>query len=154
MKVAEVMFWSIALPGFGQILNGKLVKGIVLIGLEMIINVQANINDIIIYSFYGQIDLAIETAEFQWLMFYPCLYFFAIWDAYKDAGGGNKPFAFFPFVCCAYSVTIGTIFSSSFTLFDVLFGPIWLPILSVLPGLFLGILLQMIMTKTTSTKLK
>ncbi len=80
-------------------------------------------------------------------MFYPCLYFFAMWDAYKDAGGGKSPFVFLPFVFSAYFVTVGTIYSSKLTLFGVLLGPIWFPILSIIPGLLVGLLLQRIMRK-------
>ncbi|MGN8648008.1 hypothetical protein ACTNEO_18235 [Gracilibacillus sp. HCP3S3_G5_1] len=147
MKPSEVLLWSIALPGFGQLLNGKIIKGIILIGLEFIINVQANLNEILIFSFYGQMEMAIDKADYQWLLFYPCLYFFAMWDAYRDAGGGGKPYSSLPFVFSAYFVTVGTIFSSSFTLFGVLLGPIWLPIVSVLPGVLVGLLLQKLIRK-------
>ncbi len=143
----EKLLWSIAFPGFGQLLNHKFLKGILLIVLELLVNVQGNLNEIIIFSFQGDIDIAIEQANFQWLMFYPCLYFFAMWDAYKDAGGGKEPYAFLPFVFTAYFVSVGTIYSSKLTLFGVLLGPIWLPILSVLPGLFAGFLLKRILTK-------
>ena len=37
----EVLLWSIAFPGFGQLLNGKYFKGIMLILLEVIINIQS-----------------------------------------------------------------------------------------------------------------
>jgi TM2 domain-containing membrane protein YozV len=37
----EKVLWSIAIPGFGQFLNEKYIKGIVLILLELIINVKA-----------------------------------------------------------------------------------------------------------------
>ncbi|KAB8137712.1 hypothetical protein F9U64_08265 [Gracilibacillus oryzae] len=147
MKAPEVLFWSVALPGFGQLLNGKIVKGFILIGLEILINVMGNLNELIIFSFYGQMEMAVDAANFQWLMFYPCLYFFAIWDAFRDAGGDQKPYSFLPFVFSAYFVTIGTIYSSSFTLFQVLLGPVWLPILSVVPGLATGFLLQWLITK-------
>ncbi len=133
--------WSIALPGFGQLLNGKYIKGIVLIFLEVLINVQGNFNQIILLSFHGQIEEAIQQTNYPWLMFYPCLYFFAIWDAYKDAGGGKSPFTFLPFVFSAYFVTIGLIFSTSFKIMGILFGPIWLPMLSVVPGIVIGLLL-------------
>ena len=139
--------WRIALPDFGQLLNGKYIKGIVLIFFEFLINVQGNINEIIISSFQGYIDLAIEQANFQWIMFYPCLYFFAMWDAYKDAGGGGKRYSYLPFVFSAYFVTVGTIYSSKLTLFGVLLGPIWLPILGVVPGLLVGFLLKRILIK-------
>ncbi|WP_085521580.1 hypothetical protein [Tuberibacillus sp. Marseille-P3662] len=141
----EKLFWSIALPGFGQLLNGKYIKGIVLIALECLVNIQANFNETILYSFYGDIQTAIAQTDYGWLMFYPCLYFFAMWDAYKDAGGGKSRFAFLPFVFSAYFVTVGLIFSKTFTLFGVLLGPVWLPMLSVMPGVLVGFTIKKIM---------
>ena len=72
----EALLWSIALPGFGQLLNGKYLKGIIFISLEFIINVQSHFNEIILHSFNGDIEKAIESTEYQWLIFYPCVYFF------------------------------------------------------------------------------
>ncbi len=103
METNEKLLWSIALPGFGQLFNGKYLKGLLLIFLEILVNVQANINIAILLSFIEEIEKAIQETDFQWLMFYPCLYFFAMWDAYKDAGGGKKPYSFLPFVIGAYS---------------------------------------------------
>ncbi len=68
--------------------------GILFIILEFFINVQGNFNAAIISSFQGDIEMAIEQANDKWLFLYPCLYFFAMWDAYKDAGGGNKPYSY------------------------------------------------------------
>lgn len=148
----EKLFWSIALPGFGQILNGKLIKGFVLIFLEFLINVQANFNQVIMLSFNGDIVSAIEQTNYKWLMFYPCLYFFAMWDAFKDAGGGKAPYSFLPFVFGAYFVTIGLIYSKSIKLFDVLLGPVWLPIIFVIPGFLIGWLLQNFFSIITTSK--
>lgn len=75
----------------------------------------------------------------QWLMFYPCLYFFAIWDAVKEAENGASRFTFIPFVSCAYFVTVGIMYSSVTTINGVFIGPIWLPMLSVVPGLVIGL---------------
>ena len=138
----EKLLWSIALPGFGQLLNGKYTKGILLIFLEFLVNVQGNFNRVILLSFHGEIEKAIQQTNYGWLMFYPCLYFFAMWDAYKDAGGGKKPYSFLPFVFGAYFVTIGLIFSNTLKIMGILFGPIWLPILSVVPGIVIGLLLK------------
>lgn len=138
----EAILWSIALPGFSQLLNGKLFKGFLFIALEFLVNVQANFNEIIRLSFQGEIERAIDLADYQWLMFYPCLYFFAMWDAYKDAGGGKDKYSFLPFVISAYFVTVGCMYSSHFRLFGVLFGPVWLPMLCVIPGLIIGNLLR------------
>ncbi|MBZ5749555.1 hypothetical protein [Metabacillus rhizolycopersici] len=136
----EKLFWSIAFPGFGQILNGKLVKGFVLIFLELLINVQANFNKVIMLSFHGDIISAIEQTNYQWLMFYPCLYMFAMWDAYRDAGKGKSPYSFLPFVFSAYFVTVGLIYSSSLKVFGVLFGYVFLPMLFLIPGISIGFL--------------
>jgi hypothetical protein len=139
----EKLLWSIALPGFGQLLNGKYIKGIIFILLEVIINVQANFNELIISSFQGNISLAIQQTNFQWLMFYPCVYFFAMWDAFKDAGGGkNSRFLYLPFVFAAYFVTVGLIFSTKLKVFGAIIGPMWLPMLFVIPGLAVGFFIK------------
>ncbi|WP_432653149.1 hypothetical protein [Salibacterium salarium] len=112
--------------------------------LEVLINVQAHLNKTIILSFHGKIEESIQHVNYGWLMFYPCLYFFAIWDAYKDDGGGQHPYSYLPFVFSAYFMTIGVIYSSELTLFQVIGGPIWLPFLFVVPGVLIGITIQKI----------
>ncbi|NNV06751.1 hypothetical protein [Geobacillus sp. C56-T2] len=147
MKAIEALLWSIALPGFGQLLNKKYVKGIALIFLELLINTQSRFNEAIRLSFLGRTDEAAAMVDIGWLMFYPCLYFFAIWDAFKDAGGGQTPYSFLPFVFSAYSVTVGLMYSFDVKVAGVFFGPIWLPILSVIPGWAVGRLLQVVLLK-------
>ena len=134
----EAILWSIALPGFAQLLNGKIIKGIIFIFLELLVNVNSHFNIVILYSFQGKIREAIEATNYQWLMFYPCLYMFAMWDAYKDAEGETPPYSYLPFVFGAYFVTIGLMYSSSLKLGQILLGPVWLPILFLIPGLMVG----------------
>ncbi|RAS80278.1 hypothetical protein [Priestia endophytica] len=148
-KKLEAILWSIALPGFAQVLNRKMFKGLLFVLLEFLINVQSNFNEVIMLSFLGRIQEAIEQTDYQWLMFYPCLYMFAMWDAYKDAGGGQQPYSFFPLVFAAYVVTVGCIYSSNFRIFGVLLGPVWLPMLFVIPGLILGFLIRILLLKYT-----
>jgi hypothetical protein len=145
-KRVEVLLWSVALPGFGQMINRKYVKGVAFLGLEFLINLQSNFNVVIQLSFKGQIEKAISQTNYQWLMFYPCLYLFSIWDAYRDAGGGNSPYAYLPLVIPAYFTTVGLIYSSKLELFGNLWGPVWLPILFCVVGFFLGLLLKAILT--------
>lgn len=141
------------MPGLGQLLNKRYVKGIFFVFLEFIINVQARFNEAILFSFNGETQLAIEHTNYQWLMFYPCLYFFAMWDAFKDAGGGKKSYAFLPFVFSAYFVTVGLIYSTTYRVFGVLLGPVWLPMLCVIPGAAAGLLLQKLLLAASMTKL-
>jgi hypothetical protein len=146
----EKLLWSIALPGFGQLLNGRFLKGIVFITLEILINVQANFNEIIRLSFLGEVSQAVQQTNYEWLMFYPCVYFFAMWDAFKDAGGGKSRYSYMPFVFSAYFVTVGLIYSSQLKISGILFGPVWLPMLFVIPGLLVGITIEKVLLKIKS----
>lgn len=138
----EVLFWSIAFPGFGQFLNGKFLKGFVLLNLEFVINTQSNLNTIIILSFRGNIQRAIEQTNYQWLMFYPCVYLFSIWDAYRDSGGGRESYSFIPFVFSAYFGTIEVTYSTDIKIFGALLGPVWLSIFFLLLGVGVGVVLR------------
>jgi|SRR5690625_2011804 len=143
----EILLWSIALPGFGQLLNRKYIKGILLITLEVLVNVMGNLNKVIVLSFHGRIQEAIEQTDYLWYMFYPCLYFFGIWDAYKDAGGGEGRLSYIPLVITTYIVTIALAFSPTLTIFGYLIGPVWLPIISIPIGLLLGTLIRWILLR-------
>ncbi|WP_183187501.1 hypothetical protein [Brevibacillus panacihumi] len=135
----EKIVWSIALPGFGQLLNGKFLKGLTLLGLEFIINQKSHLNQTIIASFQGEIPMAIRVTDYQWLMFYPCVYMFAIYDAYRDTlSGDTPPYSFFPFAFAAFFATIGVIYSPNFRTFGVLLGPVWLPIIFCFIGILIG----------------
>ncbi|NHC39378.1 hypothetical protein G6549_05330 [Bacillus sp. MM2020_1] len=143
----EAILWSIALPGFVQILNRKIIKGIFFIVLEFLINVNSHLNIVILYSFKGKIREAIEATNYQWLMFYPCLYMFAMWDAYKDAEGETPRYSYLPFVFGAYFVTLGLVYSSSLKVGQILLGPMWLPIMSLIPGLMVGSIIRGILMR-------
>jgi len=148
-KKLEAILWSIAFPGFGQLLNGHLIKGILFIILEFVINVNSFFNQAIMFSFLGKIKEAHAVVDHQWLMFYPCVYMFAMYDAYKFAEGENPQLSFVPFAFGAYFVTIGLMYSSSI-IFGVSFGPIWLPMMSLIPGLGIGFIIRHILIKIAS----
>jgi hypothetical protein len=147
----EMFFWSIALPGFGQILNRQLFKGILLIIMEFLINVQGRLNEAIVYSFHGEIDRAIAVVDYQWIMFYPCLYVFAIWDAYKGgkerANIKHSPYESIPFSVAAYTTTVGVIFSRT-PILGVTFGPIFTPIIAIFIGFIIGNLVRFLLIQT------
>lgn len=143
----EAVLWSIALPGFAQILTGNLVKGVFFVILEIVINVYSHFNKGIMYSFLGKTELALHTMDYQWLMFYPCLYMFAMWDAYRSAMPETEKLTFLPFVFSAYFVTVGLMYSPKIKLFGIFPGPVFLPMLFVIPGLISGILIRKILLK-------
>ncbi len=145
----EAILWSVAFPGFGQLLNGHLIKGILFIILEFTINVNSLFNQAIMFSFLGKIKEAAAVVDHQWLMFYPCVYMFAMYDAYKFAEGENPSLSFVPFAFGAYFVTIGLMYSPNM-IFGIFFGPIWLPMLSLIPGLGVGFIIRHILIKISS----
>ena len=151
-KKLEAVLWSIALPGFAQILNRKIIKGLTFIFLEFLVNVFSSFNLAIVHSFQGNIDKAIAVTDYQWLMFYPCLYMFAMWDAYRDAEGEISPFAYMPFVFGAYFLTVGLIYSSQLKLFGILIGPVFLPMLFLIPGMMVGYFIRWLLLKYSARR--
>lgn len=146
----EKIFWSVALPGFGQFLNQKYVKGFVLITLELLINVGSNLNRCIMLSFHGDIQGAINATNFQWLMFYPCVYMYSIWDAYRDSTN-TANFSFFPCVFAAFFATVGIMYSPKLRIYGLLLGPVWLPMLLCFVGLGFGYLLKTVVKQVIKT---
>lgn len=145
----EAILWSIALPGFGQLLNGQILKGLIFIILEFTINVMSSFNQAIMYSFLGEINEAYGVVNYQWLMFYPCVYMYAMYDAYKFAEGEIPRLSFLPFAFGAYFITVGLMYSP-IKIFGISFGPIWLPMLSLIPGLGVGFIIRYLLMKINS----
>ena len=100
-------------------------------------------------SFQGKLTESAGVIDYGWLMFYPCVYMFAMYDAYKNAEGDNPSLSFIPFAFGAYFVTIGLMYSPRPT-FGIFFGPIWLPMLCLIPGLGLGFIIRYLLIKFTS----
>jgi hypothetical protein len=152
-KTLEAILWSIALPGFAQILNKQLIKGILFITLEFLVNVFSNFNTAIMLSFLGDFEGAANAVNYQWLMFYPCLYFFAMWDAHRTATQNSSKYIFLPYVFSAYFVTVGLMLSPKLTIFGTNIGPVFLPMLFVLPGLSIGFFCRFILNRIKIKKL-
>ncbi|MBB6454801.1 hypothetical protein HNQ94_003290 [Salirhabdus euzebyi] len=147
-KKIEAILWNVALPGFSQLLQKRYLVGFIFIFMEILLNIFSNFNLAIRYSFLGQIDMAIAVTNYQYLMFYPCLYMFAIWDAYKVAEEEHpSPYMFLPFAVSAYFVTVGLMYSDTWLIFGVLLGPVWLPILCLIPGLAVGFIIRFLLVK-------
>lgn len=143
----ESVMWNIALPGFSQLLTGHYVKGIFFILSEVIINLNSHFNLAIMFSFLGEFEQAYSVTNYQWLLFYSCLYFFAMWDGYRTAMPPGEQFSFLPFVFSAYLVTVGLFYCGELKIFGHLIGPVFMPMLFVIPGLILGFTFRYIILK-------
>lgn len=142
MSKLEAVLWSIAFPGFSQLLSGQYIKGILFVSLEFIMNVNSHFNSAIMYSFLGEIEKAESVLNYQWLLFYPCVYMFAMWDGYRSAMPEGEKYSYLPFVFSAYFVTVGLMISPKVNIFNVHPGPVFLPMLFVIPGLLIGFLIK------------
>ncbi|MDP4106010.1 MAG: hypothetical protein Q8935_13815 [Bacillota bacterium] len=85
-----IAWWSAAFPGFGHWLLSKHLRGFVLFGWEVIVNMNAHINLAMLYSFQGKIELAKDVLNTRWLLIYIPVYIFAIWDSYRTTVDINK----------------------------------------------------------------
>jgi hypothetical protein len=143
----EAILWSIALPGFSQLLSGSIIKGLFFVSLEFIINVNSHFNKGIMLSFLGKTAEAANVIDYQWLMFYPCLYMFAMWDAFKMAQDKEKRYQYIPFAFGAYFVTIGLMYSPLVYVNGIFIGPVFLPMIFLIPGLGIGFIIQYLIIK-------
>ncbi|UCZ51511.1 hypothetical protein LGQ02_11555 [Bacillus shivajii] len=78
-----VAWWSAALPGFGHFMLCKFVTGFILFIWEITVNVNAGINAALMYSMIGEMEKAIEVINPNWLLLYPSVYVYGIWDSYR-----------------------------------------------------------------------
>ncbi|TEB11788.1 hypothetical protein [Pelotomaculum propionicicum] len=83
-------WWSAAFPGFGHMFLGRYITGFVLTIWEIILNLKANINLAIIYSFTGQFDQAREVLDYKLFIVYIGAFVFGIWDSYRISVEMNK----------------------------------------------------------------
>lgn len=87
-----IAWWSAAFPGFGHMILSKYLRGFTLFIWEVVINLKANVNLAMIYSFQGDIDRAKDILDTRWLLIYIPVYIFAIWDSYRTTVDMNHVF--------------------------------------------------------------
>lgn len=85
-------FWSVLFIGIGHIYNHKLLNGFILMGWGIIIAVKTNLPYILIFTLTGQFERINEVINYEWLLFFPSIYFFSIYDSYSSSIGYNQVF--------------------------------------------------------------
>lgn len=105
-------FFSILMPGCGQMFNKQYVKGFAFLIIEHLENIGAHINQAIFLDFNGFHQQALEITNFQFLLFYPGFYVFTVWDAWYTAKpGANKVKTTLPFIIAGFIGEFGTIYA-------------------------------------------
>ncbi|HWP96908.1 MAG TPA: hypothetical protein VN426_08645 [Syntrophomonadaceae bacterium] len=85
-----IAWWSASYLGYAYMSLGSYIKGFILIFLEALINVNSKLNLGILYSLTGRFELAKQTVDMNWLLFYVPIYIFSIWGANQLAVALNK----------------------------------------------------------------
>lgn len=100
------------MPGFGQIYNGQFFKGVIFVLFEHFDNILGKINEAIYLDFNGHHLEAIEVTNFEYMLFYPGFYVYAIWDAWFHAKpNANKTTTPIPFFIGGILGELGALFS-------------------------------------------
>jgi hypothetical protein len=73
--------FSLLMPGFGQIYNGQLVKGVLFLLFEHFDNMFGKINQAIHLDFNGLHQKALDIVDYDAMLFYPGFYVYSVWDA-------------------------------------------------------------------------
>lgn len=84
------VWWSVALPGLGQIYLGLHVRGIILMAWEILVNHEARLNLAIYHSLLGDIATARSVICYEWAVIYPLFYIFSMYDAYQSCMELNR----------------------------------------------------------------
>lgn len=85
-----VAWWSASFPGFGHLLLSKYIHAFVLFTWEIFINLNANINLAILYTFQGEFAIVTDVVDTRWLLGYMPFYLFGIWDSYRTTIDMNR----------------------------------------------------------------
>ncbi|MUK87957.1 hypothetical protein GMD78_06040 [Ornithinibacillus sp. L9] len=129
-------FFSLLMPGFGQIYNGQLFKGIIFVFLEHFDNIFGKINQAIHLDFNGFHQQALDITVYDFMLFYPGFYTYAVWDAwYYAKEGANKATTAIPFIIGGFLGEMGAIFAPKLAFPTVTVG--LLMIIPMLIGIFL-----------------
>jgi len=89
LRFAPALF-SIFLPGCGQIFNGHVLRGILFLLIECVINVAGRINAAIHADFMGRHQEALAIVNYDYMLFYPPFYVYVTWDAVYHARPGLR----------------------------------------------------------------
>ncbi|WP_421382901.1 hypothetical protein ACOJQI_01615 [Bacillus salacetis] len=83
------MVWSFLSPGLGQLYSGSTVVGTFILAWWIYVTYKAGAISAWLHSFLGDFDSAIMAVDWQWFLFLPSMYGFAIYQAYASVNQNN-----------------------------------------------------------------
>lgn len=86
------MVWSALTPGLGQLYGGSTIVGTFVLGWWIFVCYKAMAVRTWLYTFLGDFSAAIAIVDWQWFLFLPSMYAFAIYQAYASVNENNVLF--------------------------------------------------------------
>lgn len=83
---------SASFIGLGHLYSHRLITGFTLFGWNLAIIYFTHLPELIICTFTGQFQVIPTLVDYQWLLFYPSLYTFSIYDSYAATVSSNRMF--------------------------------------------------------------
>lgn len=83
------MFWSIFTPGLGQLYGGSTIVGTFILAWWIFVCYKAVAVGTLLHSFLGDFSHATAIVDWQWFLFLPSMYAFAIYQAYTSVNENN-----------------------------------------------------------------
>ncbi|WP_071394878.1 hypothetical protein [Bacillus tuaregi] len=81
--------WSIFTPGLGQLYGGSTVVGTFILAWWIFVCYKAKAVRTFLYSFLGEFEQATSIVDWQWFLFLPSMYAFAIYQGYVSVTENN-----------------------------------------------------------------
>jgi hypothetical protein len=81
---------SIFLGGAGHFYNFKIIKAVMLMGWHLAVWLNAGLNLALLETLHGNWKAVHQVIDYQWLLFWPSMHLFNIWNAYSDTVELNK----------------------------------------------------------------
>lgn len=82
--------WSLLTPGLGQLYIHRLISAIFILGWWVVLTYFSHYLQALQLIFLGDLQLATEVLDPQWLLFMPSVYGFAAYDAYANTVSMNR----------------------------------------------------------------
>ncbi|WP_438444571.1 hypothetical protein [Gorillibacterium sp. sgz5001074] len=86
------MLWSALSPGLGQLYGGSTIVGTFILAWWIYICYKAQAVRALLYSFLGDFASLKDLVDWQWFLFLPSMYVFAIYQAYAAVNENNTLF--------------------------------------------------------------
>jgi hypothetical protein len=83
-------FLSLFLGGGGHFYNAKHIKAIMLMSWHLAIWLNSGLNRALIATAHGEWGQVHQLIDYQWLLFWPSIHMFNVWNAYNDCVELNK----------------------------------------------------------------